>query len=284
MKSPDTAVISLPSVPDLEETVDTFLGILDKIDLSSISEEAKAGIKKLQAQEINTREELVYGALTLANAISKKVSSTIFKLVYSEERILAFIDFCEQEKWLPREVADTCRDDLAKESVQEILSLQVEIECTALPIAGVLASNEIINGSHAWENWLQLYAIDSSLRFVLSYLLSHNVVQHRFRYAGGEARPHIGRFTSVQIIAQEHPELARLLHAYNRYRKVPEKQYKPDFDMATAQEKFNRRYYSDAIDRPLRSIVQAGASSLNNWANKNPVAEFSLKFGQAIGL
>jgi len=264
-------------LPDIETVAD----LEAIIDFPEIKAELRYELQKLLSQEINSREEVVYKALMLANAISKKVTSVVFKLIYNEERIVTFIDFCEQEEWLPKKTTDICREDMAKESVQEIFSLQAEIESVALTVA---AFSEIFSGSGGWQSWVKLYAVDSSLRLTLSYLLSRNVVLNRAKFAQGQGVPHLGRLTSIKFIAKEHPELARLLLAYKACRKFPENKNDPNFDITSAQEEFNSRFYSDAVDAPFKSIALAGLSTLSDWINKNPVSHFSLQASQIIGL
>lgn len=222
--------------------------------------------------------ETVLQAQQAINALTKKISQTVIKrLIYDEAKFINFIKFCEAQNWITPQEAEICLNDLNKESPQEFLTLFTKTEAIAAPGWMIPALYEfLLSGDN---NVAIVYAFGSIIRASGSYYLSEGVVEHRKLLAAGEAIPHIGRASLFVMLAEEHPELARMLWAYRSCRKFPEKAEKQNFELDAAYKKFKRSHRSPVLD----FLIEPGQKT-REWIASNPVLDFSLRAAQVLGL
>ena len=175
-----------------------------------------------------------YGA-EAANQIAKNISQKVLKLIYDEVNFKDFILFAAKEGLISNEEAALCLTDLEQETPQKLLTLWVETESIATLSWWATASFEIGSGDF---NVLRNYIIASIIRSTASLFLSRDVVEHRGFTASIEAIPHVGRVAPLIALAEEHPELTRMLWSYNACRRPFQKQETEGSDKTV--EKFNQ--------------------------------------------
>jgi len=228
-------------------------------------------------QDLAESERITQAQKTI-NQLIKKISETVIKrLIYDEAKFISFIEVCRTQGWITEEEANICIEDLKKESPQEFLTLFTKTEAVAAPGWMLPAIYEfLISGDN---NTALVYALGSITRASGSYYLSEGVVEHRKWLAAGEAVPHFGRASLFILLAEEHPELARMLWAYRSCRKLPQKAEKEKFSPEKAQKKFERKHQSPVINFLIDPKEKA-----NEWLTKNAVLDYSFRTAQVLGL
>jgi hypothetical protein len=252
VKIKEDPIFQRPEVPDLEAFSEGILNIVD-------------------GEKVQKTQQAI-------NNFTKKISQTVLKkLIYDEAKFISFIEFCQTQDWIDQAEAEKCLEDLQKESPQEFLTLFTKTEAIAAPGWMLPALYEfIISGDN---NAAIVYALGSATRATGSYYLSEGVVENRKLLAAGEAIPHIGRASIFVLLAEEHPQLARMLWAYRSCRALPQKAEKETWDPEKARKKFERKHQS-----PVINFLVDPKDTTNAWLTQSAALNFSLQTAQVLGL
>lgn len=245
-------------------------------------------LEDLSGQVVQLAEQVeIKSAQIQINAWVKSLSDTVIKrLIYDEQKFINFIQFCQKQNWITQTEAQRCLDDLKKESPQEFLTLFSKTEAIAALGWMLPALYEFFITTDQSDPALKaalIYTIGSITRASGSYYLSEGVVENRKLLAAGEGIPHIGRVSLFIILAEEHPELARMLWAYRACRKFPQKAEKNNLQRQKAEKKFNRKHQSPVIEFII-APKEFSQNTLLEWQVKSKTLQVAQSVGQTLGV
>jgi len=226
--------------------------------------------RPVQLPDIETVAEV---SLSLKNAVLENGT----QFIYDEAKFKDFLDYVENKKLGTAEDLQIAREDLEKETPQALMKLFIKTELVATP-AGLLAgAAEVYSGQ---GGVIEVYATASIIRAVVSYKFSRGVVENRVALAAGEMVPHAGRFTVFVMLAEEHPELTRLLWAYFKCRRSLKKE---EIDETKVTQKFESAMQSNVLEFII-GPKEFTKETILTWQVKSKVIQTGISIGQAIGL
>lgn len=227
------------------------------------------------ASKAPTPSEIITRSLALKTAIMENGA----RYIYDEDKFKAFINYVATQEWVPQPEIDTCLADLEKDSPQALLNLWIKTEGTATSAWGATFCFEIGSGDF---NFLRNYVLASVIRSITSLLYSKGVVDHRYFTAGFEAIPHIGRIAPLIALAEEHPELVRMLWSYKGCRKHFKHQ-KDTQDDKKIEHKFNRSRDSKTL-KFMIAPKEFTQDTLLEWHVQSKTIQVAQSVAQTLGV
>lgn len=260
-----------PQLPDLDIVATSVADALDDFD-----ENRGRGI--LPSEVYRRPESPTFEAFTDATIDAlDHLHENSAHFVYDEAKFKEFLDYLESEDLGNQSVIKTARADLERDTPQAMMNLFIKTELVATPV-GVIAG--IAEASSGQGGVLEVYATASIIRAVVSYKLSKDVVDHRVTLAAGEMIPHLGRFTVFVMLAEEHPELTRLLWAYRGCRKMLREKV---IDNGKIETRFEKAMSSNVLEFIIgpKEFTQG---CILKWKLNSKVLETGLGVMNIIGL